>query len=148
LNKQEKNRQEIRNLFSGQPLAVLATHFKGQPHTSLIGFASTENLKYMIFVTKRSTHKHRNLIKNPPVSLLIDNRTNQAKDFQSAEAVTVFGKSEEISKQKEKKLVDLYVKKHPYLRDFVRSPDSALIRVKVEKFSLVSQFQKVEEVIP
>jgi len=87
-------------------------------------------------------------MENPRISFLIDNRTNRAEDFQSAEAVTVYGRAKEISKQKQKELVDIYVKKHPYLKDFVRSQDSALIHVKVKKFSLVTQFQKVETVVP
>jgi len=146
LNQKEKGIKEIRTLFSDQPLAVLATHHKGQPHTSLIGFAATKDLKKIIFVTKRSTHKFNNLMENPEVSLLIDNRSNEAEDFQTAEAVTVYGRARETSKQKY--LVDMYAKKHPYLKEFMTSSDSALIEVIVNRFSLVSQFQKVQKIIP
>ena len=46
------------------------------------------------------------------------------------------------------KHLQLYLKKHPYLEEFVTAPTCALIRVKVEKYILVTQFQEVREIYP
>jgi hypothetical protein len=44
--------------------------------------------------------------------------------------------------------LQLFLKKHPYLEEFVTAPTCALIRVKVEKFIMVTQFQEVREIYP
>jgi hypothetical protein len=86
-------------------------------------------------------------MKNPKVSLLMDNRSNRAEDFHTAAAVSVYGKAKEISKPQNKKFVNMFTDEHPSLIDFIRSSDSALIQVTVDKYSLVSQFQNVREII-
>ena len=40
---------------------------------------------------------------------------------------------------------ELYLAKHPYLRDFVSSPACALLKIEVETYYVVSKFQKVEQ---
>ncbi|MBD3413506.1 MAG: pyridoxamine 5'-phosphate oxidase family protein [Candidatus Aminicenantes bacterium] len=147
LQKKDKTKKEISKLFAGQPLAVLATQSKDAPHLSLIAFVSSPDLKRIFFVTNRSTHKFKHLKENPRVSLLMDNRSNRAEDFQTAAAVSVYGKAKEIPKSQNKKFVNMFTDEHPSLKDFIRSPDSALVQVTVDKYSLVSQFQNVQEII-
>jgi hypothetical protein len=44
--------------------------------------------------------------------------------------------------------LEIYLAKHPQLRDFAQSPSCALFRVDVEKYSIVYQFQNVIEMVP
>jgi general stress protein 26 len=139
-------RRNIQDLFTEQKLAVLSSNMQDQPYPSLIAFSSTEDLKNFIFVTLRSSNKFENIMNNPQVSLLIDNRANQPSDFSNAMAVSVFGLAEEIHENMDL-YKSLYLKKHPYLEDFVKSPDCSLLKINVEKYSIVSQFQKVQTLL-
>ena len=39
----------------------------------------------------------------------------------------------------------LFLRKHPDLETFLRSQESALIKITIEKFVIISQLQEVEE---
>ncbi|MBM4293910.1 MAG: pyridoxamine 5'-phosphate oxidase family protein [Deltaproteobacteria bacterium] len=138
----------VQSLLTSQRLAALSTQMSGRPYSNLIAFAATEDLKYIFFATSRATRKYANLTAEPWVSLLIDNRSNQEKDFDEASAVTVLGTAEEALDSDREKYLQLYLKKHPYLEEFVTAPTCALIRVKVEKFIMVTRFQEVREIYP
>jgi len=141
----------VQELLNSQRLAVLATLMSdqlGRPYSNLIAFATTDDLKEILFATTRATRKFSNLIEDPRVSLLIDNRSNQETDFGEASAVTVLGTAGEVLGSERKSYLQLFLKKHPYLEEFVTAPTCALIRVKVEKFILVTQFQEVREIYP
>jgi nitroimidazol reductase NimA-like FMN-containing flavoprotein (pyridoxamine 5'-phosphate oxidase superfamily) len=138
----------IQNLLNSQRLAVLSTLMSGRPYSNLIAFAVTDDLKNIFFATTRATRKFANLTAEPRVSLLMDNRRNQETDFGEASAVTVLGTAEEVIGPDRDQYLRLYLKKHPYLEDFTTAPTCALIRVKVEKYIMVTQFQEVREIYP
>jgi len=138
----------IRELLESQRLAVLSTQDQIQPYSNLVAFAATPDLKYLLFATTRATRKYANLLANRRVSILIDNRSNEAADFAEAAAVTVLGQAEEMQGAELTQLLPVYLERHPYLRDFVTSPTCALFRVKVERYILVTRFQDVREIFP
>ena len=136
----------IRNLSESQRLGVLATQNQGQPYTNLIAFAATADLKYLIFATTRATRKYANLMADPRVAVLVDNRKNDVADFAEAAALTALGKVWELHGLERQQFLDVYLKKHPYLQEFVAAPTCALLRVKVDKYIVVSRFQEVREI--
>jgi hypothetical protein len=138
----------IRNLLASQRLAVLSTQNQGQPYSNLVAFAAAPDLKYLLFVTSRATRKYANLLADSRVSILIDNRTNEATDFAEAAAVTVLGQAWEMYGVDRQQLLPIYLERHPYLQNFVNSPNCALLRVKVERYILVTRFQDVREIYP
>ncbi len=138
----------IHILLNTQRLAVLSTLMSGRPYSNLIAFAVDHDLKEIFFATRRATRKYANLMSAPYVSLLVDNRANQETDFSGASAVTVLGAAEEVLGPEREKCLQLYLRKHPYLEEFVTSSTCALIRVKVEKFVIVTRFQDVQEIYP
>jgi hypothetical protein len=144
---EEKLKQEIATLLSDQKLAVLSTQSAGGfAYASLIAFAASEDLQTIVLATPKATRKFANIKNNPRVSLLIDNRSNQEKDFHDAKAVTVMGVAQELAVGGPgRDLVPLYLEKHPYLDTFLRSPTTAFIRVAVQRYYLVSRFQEVME---
>ncbi|MDT8273162.1 MAG: pyridoxamine 5'-phosphate oxidase family protein [Desulfomonilia bacterium] len=135
--------EQLRTLFHSQPLAVLSTHERGQPYCNLIAFASTDDLKYLVFATTRATRKYSNIEEDSRVSLLIDNRSNKLTDFHEATAVTATGRAGEILDEEKDSFLSLYLGKHPHLEDFVMSPSCALVRVAVDRYVIVSRFQHV-----
>jgi nitroimidazol reductase NimA-like FMN-containing flavoprotein (pyridoxamine 5'-phosphate oxidase superfamily) len=141
----EQTKQRLRELLGTQKLAVVSTNNKGWPYASLVGFFATDDLKELIFATARTTRKYANLTDNDQVAMLIDSRSNQDIDFHDAIATTALGRAEEISGTEREQILPLYIKKHPYLVDFVKAPSCALIRMKVARYYLVSKFQNVVE---
>ena len=138
---------EIAELLLSQKLAVLATQSpEGSSYSSLIAFAATDNLQKIVLATPKATRKFTNIKHNPKVSLLIDDRSNNEKDFHDAQAVTVMGAVERIDADiSQNELASLYLSKHPYLEDFLRSPSTAFVIISVKSYYLVSRFQEVME---
>ena len=135
----------IKALFDAQPFAVLATHDGEQPYVSLMAFAATNDLKYIILATERNTRKYANLVSNPRVALLVDNRSNQVSDTREAIAVTVLGEMRESDKEQH---LSIFLKKHPHLEAFVELPYCALVEMQVLNYFVVEGLQDVREVCP
>jgi nitroimidazol reductase NimA-like FMN-containing flavoprotein (pyridoxamine 5'-phosphate oxidase superfamily) len=138
-------REAIKGILDLQKLSVLATQGDGRPYGSLVAFAATADLKTLLFATKRATRKYSNLLAHPDVAMVIDTRTNQAADFSDATAVTALGEVEEVAADDRQEFLNIYIEKHPYLKEFVESPTCALLRVRVRNYIMVSRFQNVQE---
>ena len=134
---------QLKALFASQGLAVVSTHEHGQPYGNLVAFASSEDLKHLVFATTRSTRKYANIDEDHRVSLLIDNRSNRVSDFHEAMAVTAIGLAEEVMGPEKDVLLKVYLGKHPHLEDFVMSPTCALMQVQESRYYVVSRFQHV-----
>ncbi len=141
-------REIIQNLLHTQRLAVLSTQMSGRPYSNLVAFAATADLQDILIATTRATRKYANVTAEPRVSLLIDNRSNEETDFGETSAVTVLGIAEEVLGPERERYLQIYLEKHPYLREFVSAPTCALIKVKVERFIMVTRFQEVREICP
>lgn len=138
--------ERVRELFSSQSLAVLATCGEGQPHGSLVAFAGTADLKQVLFATPRATRKYAHLDANPAVALVIDSRSREDADFHLTIAVTAIGRAAEATGDERGELLPVYLARHPHLREFATSPTCALVKVQVRKYSVVGEFQKVVEI--
>jgi nitroimidazol reductase NimA-like FMN-containing flavoprotein (pyridoxamine 5'-phosphate oxidase superfamily) len=148
-NTEKPLEEAIRELCEGESFAVLATQGDRQPYASLIGFATSRNLTHLVFATPKQTRKYALLEKNNLVALLVDTRSSQPDSLDYLSALTITGKSEILSNPEEKnKWSALLAEKHPYLREFLASPDTAIVVVEVSKYVYVRRFQEVSEWIP
>lgn len=143
MEKTSQLKEFLKDLFSSQRLAVLATQSKRQPYGNLVAFVAANDLKYLLFATTRCTRKYSNISDNPRVAMVIDNRSNQEADFHQAAAVTATGVAEEVEGPGKETLLKLYLSEHPYLKDFVSSPTCALLKMNVETYYVVREFQNV-----
>ena len=137
---------KLKKLFSSQKLGVLATQQKKNPYTSLVAFACSDDMRQIVFATPKATRKFANIISNPSVSFFIDNRSNRAIDFRKAIGVTALGSVRQIRKNKNSKLMKLYLSKHPQLDSFLASKSCAFLCIDVKSFYIVDRFQNVTEV--
>lgn len=137
--------KQLHELFTNQPLAVLSTDGESRPYASLVAFAASPDLRRLFFATDRDTRKYANIRSNSRVALLVDNRSNRSDDFTSAVAVTVLGDTRELTGTERADAERLYLGKHPHLREFVSSPNCALVEVAVSSLYLVSHFRNVTE---
>ena len=141
----EQFRKRLEELSRSQELAALATHHNGQPYASLVSFYADEDLKYIYFVTPKTTRKYANLTADNRVAIMINSSTNQASDYHRAISVTAVGEAKDIAGADKKQILTQYLAKHPHLEDFVRSPTCALVRVAVDSYYMVNYFQHVTE---
>ena len=139
--------ESLRRLLDTQLVAVLGTHNQGQPYTTLVGFVASRDLKSLYFATPRSTRKFANIEADGRVALMFDDRTHADSDFYEAIGVTACGRAVEVDKSPTSRALKQYHAKHPQLRDFVMSPNCAFIRVRVEKYVIVRDFQEVLELV-
>jgi len=137
--------EAIQALLSSQHFAVLATQGDEYPYCTLVGYVAGADARELFFATIRATRKYKNLQKNPNVSLMIDSQKNNVNDFEQAQALTVLGRAQEVKEAPRSEAMTAFLKRHPYLHDFVTSADCALIRVHVTKYVLVRNFQNVLE---
>ena len=137
----------IRRLLRSQRLGVLGTHFEDAPHQSLVAFVASEDLREIYFASPVQTRKTEALRKDPRVAFLVDNRKNLGSDFDASMAVTAKGSAELLSQDEALAVAPLYVNRHPSLQDFAASPSCRFYRIRVQRYSLVSRFQHVEELL-
>jgi len=137
--------ERIRGLLDGQRLGVLASHSGGRPHGSLVAFAATADLKTILFSTTRATRKYANIASDSRVALVVDDRSNDERDFSRAAAVTASGEAREVGGDERALLLEVFLAKHPYLKEFVSSPSAAFLKINVRSYSIVTRFQDVRE---
>jgi heme iron utilization protein len=137
--------KHLSSLLTSQKLAVLATQNQGQPHASLVAFAATADDREIIFATTRTSRKFAHLQADPRAALLIDSRTNQEADFHRGQALSATGTVRELTGSDKPLRQQLFLTKHPHLREFVQSPSCALMSLHVQLYNFVSTFQKVIE---
>lgn len=134
---------EIGSLLASQKFCVLSTQEPDHPYPNLVAFAETRDLRMMLFATKRGSRKYGNLSFSSGVALLVDNRANDAADIRQAKAVTIIGKAQEVSGLEREEFDRIYLAKQPHMEEFLCSPATALVKVDVESYILVSRFQNV-----
>jgi nitroimidazol reductase NimA-like FMN-containing flavoprotein (pyridoxamine 5'-phosphate oxidase superfamily) len=143
MENQDAVRKEVSRLLASQLLAVLATREAGQPYASLLAFAVGSDLADIFLATDRNTRKFKNIREDNRVALLVDDRTNQSVDFHAAAAVTIIGKACELQGREIDEARRIYLVRHPSLAEFVMVPSTALLKVAVSRYILVTRFQEV-----
>ncbi len=135
-----------RKLLAGQKLGVLSTFSSEYPYTSLVGFSVTSELD-ILFVTKRDTHKFLNLKKHPRVSFLVNDAFVKKDPIESATAVTVLGRAEEVrAPEVLSEYKRILLEKNPFLSEFLSEEASEVVKISAEKIIIVRNLQKVSEI--
>jgi nitroimidazol reductase NimA-like FMN-containing flavoprotein (pyridoxamine 5'-phosphate oxidase superfamily) len=135
--------RRIKEVIDSQSIAVLGTSKNDEPYSCLVAYATTDDVRYLIFATMRERLKYRNLLVNPRVSVIIDDRTENSSDFNETTSITILGNAQDVIGTEREENAALLLKLHPSLTDFVNSPDCAIIRVNVDKIYVVSEFESV-----
>ena len=142
----DETRRSVEDLLRGQRFAVLSTESETGPYCSLIAFWAAEDLNHVVFATLRSTRKFNYLVTHPRVALLFDDRTNRETDLRKGMAVTATGTAREVTDVEARvRTSEAFLAKHPSLASFLASPDCALIRVDIDVFYVVTEFQNLVE---
>lgn len=138
----------IRNLLTNQFFGVLATKAEPFPHCSLVAFSVNPDFSAIYFCTSRATRKFANLSANSNVSLLIDNRNNEAADLRHAAVLTATGEARELDQEARSQTCSKFVLRHPDLKKFISLQDTAICTISVHNYFLVYDFQEVLPLTP
>lgn len=136
----------ISNVLENQKIAVLGTSKDDEPYSCLVAFAMTDDLKELIFATIRQRLKYRNIMANPRVTLIIDNRDVSDSDFSDTTSITMIGTARDIRSDGRDQYVSILLDRHPSLSDFVNSRECAIISVIIDKLYIVSKFESVVKI--
>jgi len=128
----------LRELFASQKFAALATEDGGKPHNCLVAFATTDDLRNLLFTTARDTSKYRNIVAESRVAILVDSRSNQDSDFRNAIAVTATGRAKEAKGKERDRLLVIYLAKYPQLAGFSNASENALVKVEIENYEIAT----------
>jgi len=137
----------VKDLIDSQIFGILSSYMNEQPYSNLMAFISYDNYKSLIFVTARTTRKYFNLKQHPESSMFIDNRRNKSSDCLDAKGVSACGKAYELTPGEETdKITKLYLKRHPALENFIKSPTVAIFKLEINTYYFVENFQEVTEI--
>jgi uncharacterized pyridoxamine 5'-phosphate oxidase family protein len=139
-------RKTIADLLAAQKLGILATLGQTYPYQNIVAFAASGDLKNILFATRRSTGKYKNLKRRKRVAIFIDDRSNRETDFQQAAGMTAIGHALELRGRGRERSAQLFLRKHPSLREFLSASDCALFAIRVRVYYVVLHFQDVFEV--
>jgi general stress protein 26 len=140
----EEIRTRIKQVMASQLYGVLATQGeKGLPHASIIAYASTDELRSIIFATPKDSRKYRNMLARTGVSFFVDDRLENRDALMQVVGIEATGQAIELTRDEQQSYRSVLVSKHPQLADFADSPDSALIRISVKAYDVVDHFQHV-----
>jgi hypothetical protein len=144
----EGSTAKVRELMAEQRFGVLCTaQPDGQPYTSLVAVVACEDLAQVAFATLRGTRKFENMSFEPRVALLLDDRANQPADLLQAATLTVLGRTHEIEGRDRERWTTALLSKHATLGDFLCSLDCAVVVIEVDRLLLVTEFQRVIELV-
>jgi nitroimidazol reductase NimA-like FMN-containing flavoprotein (pyridoxamine 5'-phosphate oxidase superfamily) len=139
--------EKMKSLIQNSEICVLATMGPQGPHTSLMGYLSSEDSAQIFLVTKADTLKYRNLRSEPRVSILIDDR--RAGDAGELRALTISGRAEEVrDTRSEAELLARFTNELPHLCPIASDPGSKVLRVKIEKLQLLEGPTKATYDVP
>lgn len=141
-------RSILEGIIHSQRFGILATSGTDSPYQNIVAFAAVPDLEQIIFATPRRTSKYRNIKSNRNISLFIDDRRNSEKDIGEATGICVVGEASELKGARKLSALKLYSAKHPGLKEFASSKDTALFSMSVSKYLMVCRFQNVVELTP
>jgi uncharacterized pyridoxamine 5'-phosphate oxidase family protein len=118
-----------------------------QPYSDIMAFMPYDNYRSIIFITARTTRKYSNLKNHPECSMFIDDRRNKTSDCLKAHGVNASGKACELKPGLESaQIAQMFLKRHPALEDFIKSPTVAIFKLAVDTYYFVENFQEVTEI--
>lgn len=129
----------VREMLLDNSLCVLCTVSGNLPYSSLMTYVLSDDLKTMYMVTVRESRKYRNLLENPKVSLLIDNRQKWvASSGEVVSSLTIEGVLKPLEPIETTLIRAKLVEGHGELKEIVGNPDCVIFGVELKTFLLLS----------
>jgi len=138
----------VARLCREQRVGVLCTQRGGLVHASLVCLVATDDLKSIIFATPKNTRKYENMLRDSRVTVMVHDVADKEGRLCGAAAAMAAGRAAEVRGEERAALAPLFLEKHACLKDFVESPDSALMRIAVDAYRVALNVRDVVEFRP
>jgi len=137
------DQKKIMEILQRQRLGVLATTGESGPRTALVAFAFIEDQKRIFFFTPRNTSKYRNILSEPRVSLLVDDRCVHSKS-EDITAVMATGRCRECPSDMRQVNKELLRTKMNAVPD---GQEQALMFIEVDRIDAVATSQSLSSIV-
>lgn len=125
---------KAREMIKESKLCVLSTSLKDVPNSSLMKYATDENVTEIYMLASDESVKCRNIRENQNASLLIDTRITEV----NPRALKVYGKAEIVAdKESAHNYLEKLLAVNPDLSVFKGSSKSCIILVRITGFLLM-----------
>lgn len=140
--------QEVRELIQqtlqDQRYGVYNTIRNEQPHSALVGFATTPDLTQIIIITNKNTRKYINTQLHHKVTLFVSTSKNDPKDLDEAITISAIGTAE-VGEKLSPDLIQEYrtyfFEKNPFLEELAGAI-SDIIVITVDTYEVTKSFHK------
>lgn len=138
----------VRSLLATQVQCTLATIDGGAPTQHLMAYAFDPSLEEIYLVTRRRTEKTSNMLRNPAVSLLWDNRTGNTDDHFEAHALMARGIAQPLHGWLRARAEHLLRRRSPGLLPLMSLEPSLVFAIHVEAYRLALGYVSVVTHLP
>ena len=136
-------KKEIFTILDRQIQCVLATLQDNQPCQHMMAFAFAEDLSRIFLATYMDTRKYRNMVTNPCVSILWDNRSGSAADHVDGLSLIALGRAELLSGSMQVEVRELMLKRNPALQALLENESCKLFMILIEDYQWTKGYQQV-----
>ena len=134
---------EISVLLSQQDQSVLATMNETGPCQHLMAYAFSEDLFTIYLATYMDTRKFRNMLSNPNVSLMWDNRIGSIKDHVDGYSLTATGIAELLEGQPREIASEALLSKNSTLGNLLSNANCQLFSVSLNEYTWTRGYDNV-----
>lgn len=118
-------------------ICVLATCNGQEPHASLMAYLYGDQGRRIYLITSSQSLKYRNILANPQVSLLIDDRRSAEADRQ-VKALTVGGHCAPAPEAEQEELKARFAQGLPHLAGITADPAAKVLVVRARALQLLA----------
>ncbi len=130
----ETQKQKIADLFASQHVAIISTRGQEWPTATMQAFAETPELDLLFIMG--DTDKYQNLLKDPRITVLIDDRDKGDITTFRVNRAVVYGVATEIPRGPEwDRMEVIFIKKDPFEAPFFKNEALKMMRVKPKRIS-------------
>ena len=134
---------EIASLLEQQVQCVLATIDDRRPCQHMMAFACSEDLSRIYLATYMDTRKYRNMLSNPMVSILWDNRSGSADDHVQGISLIALGRAELLDGPSQADIGQALLARNPALKSLLEDQSCRIFVVRVEDYQWTRGYQQV-----
>lgn len=117
---ESRKRELVQKFFESQMFAVVSSIWQGTPQSAVVAFTQLEDFS-LVFGTKNSTRKYRNIVSNPNVSLVVG--WDESVTIQLEGTAEIIAGAEKTSCQKE------HVQKHAGSERYANMPEQRYVKI-------------------
>ena len=131
---------EMWGVLRDNNLGVLATCVEDKPYCSLMTYVVDPEREHRVYLVMQSgTRKFENMIGNPNISLLVDNRRERDRSHEAdITALTVLGRARVVRDPAARvRIIEIMAGRHPHLREVTHQPDTEVVEIQAQAYLLL-----------